>query len=112
MRVPPHVGGIDSAVMCGRRAGALRPAKRVVLADIDGPGIVRHIWMTFPPARPERMRALYLEVFYDGGSKLKGTTFVDPNGSPPYILFGEASLFATGISDWDYVTHNAFQCAQ
>jgi hypothetical protein len=53
----------------GGRKGApsrrLKPGERVVLADIEGPGVVRHIWMTFPPARPERMRALYLEVFYD-----------------------------------------------
>ena len=41
----------------GGRKGApnrrLEPGERVVLADIEGPGIVRHIWMTFPPARPE-----------------------------------------------------------
>jgi hypothetical protein len=57
----------------GGRKGApnrlLRPGERVVLADIDGPGVIRHIWMTFPPARPERMRALYLEVFYDGAGE-------------------------------------------
>jgi hypothetical protein len=57
----------------GGRKGApnrrLAPGERVVLADIDGPGIVRHIWMTFPPARPERMRALLLEVFYDGADE-------------------------------------------
>ena len=45
----------------GGRKGApnrlLQPGERVVLADIEGPGIIRHIWMTFPPARPERMRA-------------------------------------------------------
>lgn len=57
----------------GGRKGApnrrLKPGERVVLADIDGPGIVRHIWMTFPPARPERMRSVYLEVFYDGAAE-------------------------------------------
>jgi Protein of unknown function (DUF2961) len=60
-------------VMHGGRKGApnrrLEPGERVVLADIEGPGIVRHIWMTFPPARPERMRALVLEVFYDGAEE-------------------------------------------
>jgi hypothetical protein len=57
----------------GGRKGApnrrLAPGERVVLADIEGPGTVRHIWMTFPPARPERMRALFLEVFYDGADE-------------------------------------------
>lgn len=53
----------------GGRKGApnrrLEPGERVVLANLIGPGIVRHVWMTFPPAPPERMRALVLEVFYD-----------------------------------------------
>jgi hypothetical protein len=53
----------------GGRKGApnrrLEPGERVVLADIEGPGVIRHIWMTFPPSRPEKMRSLYLEVFYD-----------------------------------------------
>ena len=55
---------------CGGRKGApsrrLEPGGRVVLADLDGPGTVRHVWMTFPPAPPEVMRALWMEVFYDG----------------------------------------------
>ena len=54
----------------GGRKGApsrrIEPGERVVLADLDGPGVVRHLWVTVPPARPERMRALILEVRYDG----------------------------------------------
>jgi hypothetical protein len=38
----------------------------VVLADLEGPGVVRHLWMTIPPGPPEQMRAMVLEVFYDG----------------------------------------------
>ena len=57
----------------GGRKGApnrrLDAGERVVLADIEGPGIVRHIWMTFPPSRPEKMRSLYLEVFYDDATE-------------------------------------------
>jgi len=53
----------------GGRKGApsreIGPGERVRLADIEGPGTLRHLWMTFPSARPERMRALVLEVFYD-----------------------------------------------
>jgi len=49
-----------------RRIGA---GEKVVLADIEGPGRVRHIWMTFRPAPPEDMRAVMLEVFYDGRSE-------------------------------------------
>ena len=57
----------------GGRKGApnrqLEPGERVVLADIEGTGVIRHIWMTFLPTRPERMRSLYLEVFYDGADE-------------------------------------------
>jgi hypothetical protein len=40
-----------------------------VLADIDGPGVIRRIWMTFMAAPPQQMRAIWLEVFYDGASE-------------------------------------------
>lgn len=53
----------------GGRKGApnrtVKAGERLVLADIAGPGTVRHIWMTFPPAPPELMRSLWMEVFYD-----------------------------------------------
>jgi D-arabinan exo alpha-(1,3)/(1,5)-arabinofuranosidase (non-reducing end) len=56
----------------GGRKGApsrrLAPNEKVVLAELRGPGTVRHMWMTFPPAPPEVMRALWLEIFYDGAS--------------------------------------------
>jgi hypothetical protein len=67
----------------GGRKGApnrrLEVGERVVLADIEGPGVVRHVWMTFPPARPERMRGVYLEVFYDDAN--------DPSVSVPCLDF-------------------------
>src|SRR5678810_87312 len=57
----------------GGRKGApqklLKPGEVVELANIEGPGTVRHIWMTFPPAPPEVMRGLWFEVFYDGASE-------------------------------------------
>lgn len=52
-----------------------------------------------------------VEVFYDGVSKLTGSTFVDPSAAPSYVYFGEATSFGHGSSDWDYVTHNAYTCA-
>jgi hypothetical protein len=65
----------------GGRKGApwrrIEPNERVVLADIEGPGCLRHWWLTFPLAPPERMRALYLEVFYDGAN--------DPSVSVPCL---------------------------
>ena len=48
-----------------RRTGGSRPARRSC-SPTSMVRDVRHIWMTFPPAPPEEMRAVVLEVFYDG----------------------------------------------
>jgi D-arabinan exo alpha-(1,3)/(1,5)-arabinofuranosidase (non-reducing end) len=50
----------------GRPAYIFDPGEKVVLADISGPGTLRHIWMTLGQGPPELMRSLRLEVFYDG----------------------------------------------
>jgi hypothetical protein len=67
----------------GGRKGApsrrIEPGERVVLADLEGPGVVRHIWCTVPPRRPERMRALTIEVRYEGRE--------DPSISAPLLDF-------------------------
>lgn len=55
----------------GRKGASNRwmaPGEKLVLADIDGPGRIRHIWMTFMKDVPEEMRALWMEVYYDGMS--------------------------------------------
>lgn len=66
---PTGERGAGGAAASGRKGAPSRriePDERVVLADLAGPGVIRHIWMTFPPAQPQEMRAWYLEVFYDG----------------------------------------------
>src|SRR5690606_37872136 len=59
------MGGHAGGGRKGAPSRTVEPGERVTLADLDGPGTVRHLWMTFPPSPPERMRAMYLEVFYD-----------------------------------------------
>ena len=49
----------------GRPCHRLAPGERAVFADIVGPGVIRHFWLTFRPGPPEQMRALWLEVYYD-----------------------------------------------
>jgi hypothetical protein len=63
--------GMGGTAHGGRKGAASRvldPGERVVLADLEGPGTIRHIWMGFPPAVPEVLRAFTLEVFYDGAA--------------------------------------------
>ncbi len=67
----------------GGRKGApdrmVPPGERIVLADLTGPGVVRHVWMTVMPARPERLRAQVIEVFYDDAN--------EPSASVPALDF-------------------------
>ena len=62
-------GGKAARGRKGAPAKRVQPGERVVLADLRGPGTVRHVWLTVPPMPPEQMRALVLEVFYDGCSE-------------------------------------------
>jgi hypothetical protein len=50
----------------GRPFYILDSGEKVILADIQGPGTIRHIWTMLCGMPPEISRALRLEVFYDG----------------------------------------------
>ncbi len=58
-------GGRESGGRKGSPMRTLAAGETAQLADLEGPGTLRHIWMTFPPAPPDVMRALWLEVHYD-----------------------------------------------
>jgi hypothetical protein len=58
-------GGTALGGRKGAPAKLLPPGHTEILADITGPGRIRHIWMTFPPAAPEAMRGVWLEAYYD-----------------------------------------------
>lgn len=66
----PTGAASSAGTAAGGRKGApfrmIEAGETVTLADIDGPGTVRHMWCTVPPMRPEVLRALVLEVYYDG----------------------------------------------
>jgi Protein of unknown function (DUF2961) len=69
---PSGARGAGGAAAGGRKGApnrVLEAGERVVLAEIEGPGTIRHVWMTFPPAEPEAMRAKVIEVFYDGAAE-------------------------------------------
>jgi hypothetical protein len=79
---PSGARGAGGTARGGRKGAPNRrvaPGERVALADIDGPGTVRHVWLTVPPAAPEVMRAQTLEVFYDGAA--------EPSVSVPVLDF-------------------------
>jgi hypothetical protein len=84
---PTGARGAGGATHGGRKGApsqGLLPGVRVTLADIEGPGTIRHIWCTVPPAPPSDLRALVLEVFYDD--------LAEPSISVPLLDFFGAPL--------------------
>ena len=79
----PHGRRGAGGTAFGGRKGApsrvIAPGERVVLADIDGPGQIRHVWMTFLPGPPEQMRSQLIEIFYEGSD--------EPSVSAPCLDF-------------------------
>ncbi len=55
----------------------IEPGETMVLADLDGPAVINHIWLTFNDARPNWLEAggsarpdeLVLRMYWDGGSR-------------------------------------------
>jgi hypothetical protein len=61
-------GGMVADGRKGAPSRLLMPGERVTLADLQGPGTIRHIWMTVMPMPPEALRAVWMEVFYEGNA--------------------------------------------
>lgn len=95
---PTGARGAGGSSHSGRKGSPWRrfePGERVVLADLEGPGRVRHFWMTFPPGKPEQMRGVWMEVFYDGAR--------EPSVSVPCLDFfglphGRPVAFASSLA--------------
>ena len=95
---PTGERGTGGATHKGRKGAPSKPfhaGEKIVLADIKGPGTLRHFWMTIPPMAPELMRAVRLEVFYDGAA--------EPSISVPALDFfgvplGRPTAHGTGLT--------------
>jgi len=65
------VGGMSkSGLGTGRKGSPCIPevknGETVTLMDIDGCGVIRHIWITIPDRSPEAMRNMILRMYWDG----------------------------------------------
>ncbi len=95
---PTGERGAGGRAASGRKGAPSRivaPGEKVTLADLDGPGTVRHMWMTVMPMPPEELRAVWMEVFYDGsGYPSVSVPLLDffgmPHGRP--VAFDSALL--------------------
>lgn len=54
-----RTGGNDDRVK-------VEPGQTGTLAEIDGPGCIRHIWMTIADTEPNYLRRLVLRMYWDG----------------------------------------------
>jgi len=43
----------------------IEPQKMITLADIEGNGIIRHIWLTFPNRSPINLRSYIIRIYWD-----------------------------------------------
>ncbi|HEX5068451.1 MAG TPA: glycoside hydrolase family 172 protein [Myxococcota bacterium] len=106
----PSGGRGTAGRAAGGRKGApqrmLAPGERLVLADIAGPGRVRHLWLTIPPMPPEAMRAVWLEIFYDDKDLPSVSVpcldfFGLPHGRPaPHASLLSAAQESRGFNAW------------
>src|SRR5262245_32927183 len=55
----------------------IAPGASRTLCDLDGPGVIRHVWLTFPEARPSwlakdggaRPDEIVLRIYWDGSTE-------------------------------------------
>jgi len=47
----------------------IQPGETLVLADLEGPGIIRHIWNTSASLNPYSARALVIRIYWDKSEK-------------------------------------------
>lgn len=62
-------GGQANGGRKGAPSGRLPAGQTLVLAHGEGPGMVRRIWMTINPRRPQQLRGVVLRAYWDGADK-------------------------------------------
>ena len=66
----PGQGGQAASHLGPGRKGApnrtFKPGETVQLADIEGAGTIRHIWMTISDRKPETFRSFVMRAYWDG----------------------------------------------
>jgi hypothetical protein len=69
------------------------------LADIEGPGMVRSLWLTFPDRSPETLRSVILRAYWDDAPS---SSVLAPIGDFFGLAHGRAAHFTTpylGVSE-------------
>jgi hypothetical protein len=64
----PGQGGQENRGAKGRPYETIHAGQSLTLADIRGAGVIRRIWITISDRSPRMLRALRLEMFWDGAA--------------------------------------------
>ena len=88
----PGQGGLENRGAKGHAFDTLPAGQSLVLADIQGSGVIRRMWITISDRTPEMLRSLRLEMFWDGASAPVGDFF---NAGLGQIAPFENALFAS-----------------
>lgn len=62
-------GGKENSGAKGHPFEYLKAGETKVLLDFEGPGIINRIWVTIADRSPEMLRALRIEMYWDGEAK-------------------------------------------
>ncbi len=64
----PGQGGQENRGAKGHPFDTIRAGQSLTLADIRGSGVIRRMWITIGDRSPQMLRALRLEMFWDGAA--------------------------------------------
>lgn len=99
---PGNPTGGKGAVAPGRAKHFLKdiqPGETITLADVEGPGMVRHFWLTLPDLTPEALRSFVVRMYWDGSEYPSVET---PLGDFFGLAHGRTGHFSTpylGVSE-------------
>jgi hypothetical protein len=94
---PGQGGKSISALGVGRKGRPMvvvHPGQETTMADIEGSGVIRRIWMTTDGRTPDVMRSLILRIFWDGQTH---PSVECPIGDFFGFSHGKAQVFETSV---------------
>jgi hypothetical protein len=68
-RAKKGAGGSENRGAKGHAFDTIPAGKSLTLAAIDGPGVIDRMWITTVDRSPEMLRALRLDIYWDGAAK-------------------------------------------
>ena len=89
-------GKAASPLGVGRKGSAARhisPGETIVLCDIDGPGVIRHIWMTLLK-EPAVLQGLILRVYWDNQAHCSIETPIGPFFG---VMHGQVKAYQSAV---------------